>query len=168
MYDTHKYDSLVPALIDLVGMLNSPRQDDILLEEAGVSLDRALFPLLVRIGASDSLNVGDLAEQVGRDHSTISRQTAKLEGLGLIRRRAGKIDHRAREAVITADGRRLVQAITKARRRLLDKLFADWSDADVRALARLNRRLADSMRKGVDSLGEPPSDPEGRRCYSSP
>jgi DNA-binding MarR family transcriptional regulator len=151
MYDTHKYDSLALALIDLVGMLNSPRQDDVLLKEANVSLDRALFPLLVRIGLSDSLNVADLAEQVGRDHSTVSRQTTKLEGLGLIKRRAGKADQRAREAVITAEGRRLVQAITRARRRLLDKLLADWSVADIQALTRLNRRLADAMKNGQES-----------------
>jgi DNA-binding MarR family transcriptional regulator len=150
MHNTHNYDPLVLALIDLVGMLNSPRQDEILLKEAGVLLDRALFPLLVRIGASNSLNVADLAEQVGRDQSTVSRQTAKLEGLGLIKRRAGKADQRAREAVITTDGRRLVQAITKARRRLFDKLLANWSVADVQALARLNRRLADAMRNGQD------------------
>jgi len=152
MHDTHNYDSLALALIDLVGMLNSPRQDDILLAEAGVVLDRALFPLLVRIGASNALNVADLAEQVGRDSSTVSRQTAKLEALGLIRRRAGKTDQRAREAVITAEGRRLVQAITKARRRLLGKLLADWSATDVRTLARLNRRLADAMRIASESF----------------
>jgi DNA-binding MarR family transcriptional regulator len=152
MHNTHNYDSLVLALIDLVGALNSPRQDDILLKEAGVSLDRALFPLLVRIGSSDSLNVAELAEQVGRDHSTVSRQTAKLESLGLVKRRAGKVDQRAKEAVITVEGRRLVQAITKARRRLFGKLFADWNTADVQALARLNRRLADAMRTGQDSM----------------
>jgi DNA-binding MarR family transcriptional regulator len=152
MHNTHNYDSLVLALIDLVGALNSPRQDDILLKEAGVSLDRALFPLLVRIGSSDSLNVAELAEQVGRDHSTVSRQTAKLENLGLVKRRAGKVDQRAKEAVITVEGRRLVQAITKARRRLFGKLFADWNTADVQALARLNRRLADAMRTGQDSI----------------
>jgi DNA-binding MarR family transcriptional regulator len=127
-------------------MLNSPRQDNLLLEEAGVTLDRALFPLLVRIGAAAALNVGMLADQVGRDQSTVSRQTAKLEALGLIRRCAGKSDQRAREAVITADGRRLVQSITNARRRLLERLLGTWSIADVQALARLNRRLADAMR----------------------
>lgn len=151
MHDTHKYDALALALIDLVGMLNSPRQDEILLKEAGVSIDRALFPLLVRIAASKSLNVADLAEQVGRDQSTVSRQTAKLEGLGLIERGAGAADQRAREAVITAAGRRLVRAITQARRRLFDRLFAGWSAADVEALTRLNRRLADAMKNGVDS-----------------
>lgn len=152
MHNTHNYDLLAQALIDLVGMLNSPRQDDILLREAGVSLDRALFPLLVRIGLSKSMNVAELAEQVGRDHSTVSRQTAKLERLGLIKRQASTTDRRAREAVITAKGRRLVQTITQARKRLLDQIFAGWSAADIQALARLNRRLADAMRAGVDSL----------------
>jgi DNA-binding MarR family transcriptional regulator len=151
MHDTHKCDALALALIDLVGLLNSPQQDDILLAEAGVVLDRALFPLLVRIGASNALNVADLAEQVGRDHSTVSRQTAKLEALGLIRRRAGKADRRAREAVITAKGRRRALAITKARRRLFGRLLAGWSAADVQALARLNRKLADAMHNARDS-----------------
>src|ERR1700755_1058153 len=124
MHNTYNhYDELAGALIDLVGMLNSPRQDDVLLREAGVTLDRALFALLVRIGAAASLNVGALAEQVGRDQSTVSRQTARLATLGVIRRRASKLDQRTREAVITADGRRLVQSITQARRRLLDRLL---------------------------------------------
>ena len=153
MHSARNYDLLAQALIDLVGMLNSPRQDDVLLREAGVSLDRALFPLLVRIGASSALKVTDLADQVGRDHSTVSRQTARLEALGLIKRHAGKADQRAREAVITADGRRLVQAITKARRRLLDKLLADWSASDLDALANLNLRLAEAMRNAQISRG---------------
>jgi DNA-binding MarR family transcriptional regulator len=150
MHSTHNYDSLALALIDLVGMLNSPRQDEILLKEAGVVLDRALFPLLVRIGSANALNVAELAEQVGRDQSTVSRQTAKLERLGLIERRPGKVDQRAREALITAPGRRLVIDITKARRRLFDRLLRGWSEADVRALARLNRRLAEAMRVASD------------------
>jgi|SRR5271170_7993169 len=150
MHNTHNYDSLALALIDLVGMLNSPRQDGILLKEAGVVLDRALFPLLVRIGSSKALNVADLAEQVGRDQSTVSRQTAKLERLGLIKRRPGRVDQRAREALITAPGRRLVIDITKARRRLFDQLLSSWNEADVDALARLNRRLADAMRVARD------------------
>ena len=148
----HVSDSLALALIDLVGMLNSPRQDEILLREAGVSLDRALFPLLVRIGMSKSLNISELAQQVGRDHSTVSRQTAKLEKLGLIRRTPGRVDQRVREAVISADGRRMVDAISKARRRLFGQMLADWTDAEVQTLSRLNRRLADAMSAGQESF----------------
>ena len=137
--------------MDLVGALNSPRQDDVLLREAGVSLDRALFPLLVRIAASDAINVARLAEQVGRDPSTVSRQIARMEGLGLVARRQGKTDHRQKDVAITPEGQRIIQAITKARRRLFGKLFAGWSSADVRALARLNRKLADAMRNATDA-----------------
>lgn len=146
MHNTYKYDALALALMDLVGMLNSPRQDDILLQEAGVALDRALFPLLVRIDLRESLAVGALAEQVGRDQSTVSRQVAKLVQLGLVRRRPGKADQRSREATITAEGRKLIQAITAARRRLLDRLLGDWPAADVQTLARLNRRFAEAMK----------------------
>jgi DNA-binding MarR family transcriptional regulator len=148
MKSTHSSDALALALLELVGMLNSPRQDEILLREAGVSLDRALFPVLVRIGMVKSLNISELAEQVGRDHSTVSRQTAKLEKLGLIRRTQSKRDQRVREASISGDGRGLVEAITKARRRLFGRLLSDWTEGDVRALSRLNRRLADAMRAG--------------------
>jgi DNA-binding MarR family transcriptional regulator len=136
-------------------MLNSPRQDDILLHEAGVSIDRALFPLLVRIGASGSLSVVELAEQVGRDHSTVSRQTSKLANLGLVTRRPAVRDQRVREAVITADGRRAIKAITMARRRLFGKLLAGWGVEDREALACLNRRLADAMMKARSSWGRP-------------
>lgn len=151
MHHTHNSDALAAALLDLVGLLNSPRQDDILLREAGVSIDRALFPLLVRIGVAGSLSVAELADQVGRDHSTVSRQMAKLEALGLVTRRQGAHDQRVREAVITADGRHAVRAITAARRRLLGKLLVDWSQEDRQALARLNRKLADAMRQGRPS-----------------
>jgi DNA-binding MarR family transcriptional regulator len=147
VHDTHNFDTLAGALLDLVGLLNSPRQDDVLLREAGISVDRALFPLLARIGAAGSLGVVELAEQVGRDHSTISRQTTKLESLGLIARRHGEDDQRMRRAILTAEGRRVVRAITAARRRLLGKLLADWSPEDRQALARLNRKLADAMRQ---------------------
>jgi DNA-binding MarR family transcriptional regulator len=79
-------------------VLNSPRRDDILLAEAGVSLDRALFPPLVRLGGRGALGVGDLAEQAGRDHSTVGRRVARLEALGLVVRQAGGEDRRVRAA----------------------------------------------------------------------
>ena len=86
MYDTRNLDAMASALIELTGYLNSPRQDDVLLDEAGISLDRALFPLLVRLSAAPGMGVAQLADRVGRDPSTVSRQLAKLEELRLIKR----------------------------------------------------------------------------------
>ena len=145
VYNTSNIDTLGSSLIDLIGFLNSPRRDDALLREANVSLDRALFPLLVRLGGQGPLGVAELADQVGRDHTTVSRQLAKLESLNLVARCESDPDRRRRAARLTADGANIVQAITLARRRLLSKVLADWSEADRAALADLNRRFADTL-----------------------
>jgi DNA-binding MarR family transcriptional regulator len=123
----------------------SPQRDEALLREAGVELDRALFPLLVRLGMQGPLGVAELAGQVGRDHTTVSRQLAKLESLELIARSEENADRRRRAAQLTAGGRKIVHAIVSARRRLLTQALADWRDTDCAALAELNRRLADTL-----------------------
>jgi DNA-binding MarR family transcriptional regulator len=137
-------DGLVAAFIDLMSFFVSPRRDDVLLREAGVDLDRALFPLLVRLGMFGPLSVAALADQVGRDHTTVSRQLSKLERLGLIARQGGA-DRRVRAAGLTAAGEKIVQAITDARRRLLSKALADWTEADRASLETLNRRFVDAL-----------------------
>ena len=142
----HEIDAIAAALMDLIGLLNSPRQDDVLLAAAGVSLPRALFPLLVRIGAAGAIGVTVLAEQVGRDHSTISRQVAALEKSGLVKRRVNAEDSRVNEAAITPKGSVTVERITQARRRLVGKLLSGWSAEERHELARLNRKLAEAMK----------------------
>lgn len=145
MQDTREIDALVAALIGLMSFLNSPQRDEALLSEAGVSLDRALFPLLVRLGMSGPLSVAALADQVGRDHTTVSRQLSKLESLGLIARAGGGVDRRVRTACLTAAGEQIVQAISAARRRLLSGALAGWSQADRASLAGLNRRFVEAL-----------------------
>ena len=149
VHNTRDIDDLAAALIDLMGFFASPRRDDVLLAEAGVSLDRALFPLLVRLGRCGPLSVAGLAAQVGRDHTTISRQLAKLESQGLVSRQGGGVDRRLRPAALTAPGAAIVQAIAAARRRLLSKVLADWSDADRASLATLNRRFVEALSDGT-------------------
>lgn len=144
MQNTHIVDAVASAVLDLLGMLNSPQRDDILLAEAGVSIDRALFPLLVRLG-SGRASVAELADKVGRDYTTVSRQLAKLEELKLIERADGQGDRRRREAILSADGKRTVRAISAARRRLLSKILEQWSESDKTMLAKLMRRFADEM-----------------------
>jgi DNA-binding MarR family transcriptional regulator len=118
----------------------------VLLGEAGVDIDRALFPLLVRLDKTGPLSVAGLADQVGRDHTTISRQLAKLEGLGLVSRQGDDGDRRVRNARLTAAGDKVVQAITAARQRLLSRALEAWDETDVTGLARLNRRFVDALR----------------------
>jgi DNA-binding MarR family transcriptional regulator len=133
------------ALIDLLGMMNRPQLDTALIQEAGISLDRALFPLLVGIERKGPIGVGELADLVGRDYTTVSRQAAKLESSGLVARHASKCDKRVREAAITAKGRAMTDALDAARERVASMLLANWSKKDLQDLARLMRRFAEDL-----------------------
>jgi DNA-binding MarR family transcriptional regulator len=136
------------ALIDLIGVLNRPQGDDIIIREAGISLDRALFPLLVRIERLGPIGIVDLADRTGRDHTTVSRQVAKLESLKLVVRRARPSDGRVREALIADKGKAMVRDIDAARDRLFAPILAHWSERDFGQLAGLTRRFADDLLAG--------------------
>ena len=57
--------TLHEALLQIVSVLNRPQGDNVILTRAGVSLDTALFPLLVRVSMQRNLTIGALADQVG-------------------------------------------------------------------------------------------------------
>ncbi len=145
MQNTRNIDALARAVLDLTGFLNSPKRDDFLLRKAGVNLDRALFPLLMRLGVHGPLAVAQLAELVGRDHTTVSRQLARLESLDLIGRPNDDSDRRRRAAALTHSGRQVVAAISDARRQALSEVLAGWSEADQTALTSLVRRFAEDL-----------------------
>jgi DNA-binding MarR family transcriptional regulator len=131
------------ALLDLTGVLNRPQPDAALIEKAGVNLDRALFPLLVRVERRGPLAIGELAELCGRDYSTVSRQVAKLETLGLVKRITAPSDGRVTLVTITAKGNAITTALDKAREKLMTVLLAQWDSQEVAELARLLRKFAD-------------------------
>jgi DNA-binding MarR family transcriptional regulator len=141
--------ALHEALVDIVGVINRPQGDEIMVREAGISLDRALFPLLVVIERRGPIGVVDLADRVGRDYTTVSRQVAKLKSLGLIQRRAAAVDRRISEATVTSEGKAMTDAVDRARERLVGAMFATWDEHDVEQLLRLMRKLADAMTNGL-------------------
>ena len=149
MYFTDSIDELAVVLIDLIGFFSSPRRVELLLREAGVDLDRALFPLLVCLAMRGPQSVAGLSDQIGRDHTTISRQLAKLESLDLIVRHEDHADRRIRTASLTVAGIEIAQAVTMARRRLLSKVLAGWSEEDLANLAGLNRRFVEALADAV-------------------
>lgn len=148
MQNTHRRERLRllhNALLDIVSAMNRPQRDEALLREAGLSLDRALFPLLVGIERAGPIGVVDLAERVGRDYTTVSRQVAKLEDLDLVTRRVGSMDRRVREAAISAKGKAMIDRIDDAREKLAGAVLENWDDGDLDQLVRLMRRLAEAM-----------------------
>jgi DNA-binding MarR family transcriptional regulator len=133
------------AVLDIVGAMNRPQRDDVLIRAAGIPLDRALFPLLVLIERLGPIGVVDLAERVGRDYTTVSRQAAKLESLGLVERRGGAADRRVREAIVTAKGKAMTDLVDDARERIGRAIFATWEAQDIDDLVRLMRKFADAV-----------------------
>lgn len=133
------------ALIDIVSVMNRPQRDETMVREAGISLDRALFPLLVMVERLGPIGIVDLADRVGRDYTTVSRQVSKLEALGFVERKPSATDGRAREATITPNGQALTEKIDLAREAMARSIFADWPEQDVVELIRLMRRFADAV-----------------------
>ncbi len=134
------------ALLDIVSAMSRPQRDEALIKEAGIRLDRALFPLLVGIERRGPIGVVELAERVGRDYTTVSRQVAKLESLGLVVRKESAADRRVREAAVTAKGKAMTDLLDAARERIGRAIFATWDARDVDELVRLMRKLADAMK----------------------
>jgi DNA-binding MarR family transcriptional regulator len=134
------------ALLDIAAVMNQPQRDEFLIEKAGIPLDRALFPLLVCVDRFGPIGVVDLADRVGRDHTTVSRQVAKLESLGLVRRQASAADRRIRAAVITPKGRATTGALDAAREKIGREIFSTWDARDVDELVRLTRKFADAVK----------------------
>jgi len=133
------------ALIDIVSFMNRPQRDEAMVRAAGISLDRALFPLLVMVERLGAIGVVDLADRVGRDYTTVSRQVAKLESLGLIERRGSAADGRVREATISSQGKAMTDRVDQARDSIGRAIFASWDPADVENLVRLMRKFADDI-----------------------
>ncbi|UPG96752.1 MarR family winged helix-turn-helix transcriptional regulator [Luteibacter aegosomatissinici] len=131
--------------------MNRPQNDEALIREAGIKLDRALFPPLVLIERLGPIGVVDLAERVGRDYTTVSRQVARLESLGLVRRQPQPGDRRVRESVITDEGRVMTDMLDAARFRMAEQVFEDWDRKDFDDLVRLMRRFTDAIEARVGS-----------------
>ena len=134
------------ALLDIVAVMNRPQRDEVLIKAAGIRLDRALFPLLVLIERFGPIGVVELADRVGRDYTTVSRQVAKLGSLGLVGRQAGAADRRVRAAVITPKGKAMTDAVDAARDRIGRAIFRTWDKDDIDDLVRLVRKFAEAVR----------------------
>lgn len=138
------------TLIEIVSVMNAPERDAGLLAKAGLSLERALFPPLVLIARLGPIGVVELANRLGRDYTTVSRQVARLQALDLVERRPSLADKRVHEAVATPRGQAACDSLDRAREEMAVVLFADWSRKDFDDLVRLMRRLASTLAAGPD------------------
>lgn len=109
-----------------------------------LGLTPALFAVLSFVVARESAIQQEIGRTIGIDPSTMVALVDRLEAAGLAKRRPHPDDRRAREVVITPKGLRTVeraralarqvedevlQGLTRAQRRQLDKLLRQALDA---------------------------------------
>ena len=137
------------AVLDIVSVMNRPQRDEALIRAAGIPLDRALFPLIVGIERFGPIGVVDLADRVGRDYTTVSRQVAKLEDLGLVERQESNADRRVREAVVTRKGKAMTDLVDAARERIGRGIFETGEAHEMDERVRLMRKFADALSRDL-------------------
>ena len=120
---------------------------------ASQTRDRAalvlLFPL-VRLGP---LRQSALAELVHADPSTVSRHVAALVDQGLVRRIADESDGRASRLVVTDEGHAALDTLRQERESHLERVTADWSDAELATCTTLFGRLLDDLAAALPASG---------------
>lgn len=103
-------------------------------------LSLVTYSMLDHMQASDGCRGIDLAEHFLLDKSTVSRQTAVLERLGLIVREVDPGDRRGQILRPSAAGLRLLEEAHRQRRETFEDRLADWGDEDLERFAGYLRR----------------------------
>ncbi|HEY0222297.1 MarR family winged helix-turn-helix transcriptional regulator [Lactovum miscens] len=140
-------NQIFESLIAIVDFFNDPEQDEILLTKAGAAYDKNRLPIIVRVGRQNSLNVGELAKQLGKNHSSVSRQVDKLEAKGLLFSLTDSSDKRVHRVSLTPIGQALYQEINEARFELFDELFKGLKQEDITKLAESLEQLKNLLSK---------------------
>ncbi|MEV6060011.1 MarR family winged helix-turn-helix transcriptional regulator [Nocardia asteroides] len=98
-------------------------------------LSLVAYSILDLVQERDGCQATDLAEQFLLDKSTVSRQVGALERLGYLTREVDPANRRNHILRATTAGRAVAREAERRRRQAFTERFADWTDADVAAMA---------------------------------
>jgi DNA-binding MarR family transcriptional regulator len=123
-----------------------------LLGVAGVRIGRAGAAVLYTLQlCGQSIRVTDLAELLGVDAPTVTRQVQQLEREGLVVRRADPEDHRSTRILLTDEGRGTLEHMMNARHVWFDHLLEGWDEADLLSFAAMARRFAAALERDLEA-----------------
>lgn len=143
---SRQFKDLHLSLIRIMAAMNRPERDEFMVRAAGIRLERALFSVLIGVDRMGPIPLVELAQGMGRDYTTVSRQVSRLEELGLVQREPNSVDRRVRKVAITPQGREMTKRVDAAREKLGRKVLADWDRNDVSELVRLMGKFAQALR----------------------
>lgn len=127
-----------------------------LIAEAGLDLDFSAFTALTAIlritngvgrAKAEPATVGLLAEELSIDPSRASRVTSGLIEAGWVRRDVAQEDGRKSILVLTDRAQDAFNQFRDLKWSKLVQVFADWSEDDIRAFARLFARYSEGVER---------------------
>jgi DNA-binding MarR family transcriptional regulator len=105
-----------------------------------LEVDRAEYLMLRTLAGLGTPSIGDLADALGLDPSTVGRQVTVLTQAGWARRLADPADRRRMIVQITSSGRAAMRRTSAERRRRTRELLDGWNQDDLRTLAQMFAR----------------------------
>lgn len=133
------------AMVVLMRRSTDPRGNRTINRRAGSDLERAAAAMLWRVGELEPARLSTLAEAIGIEISTASRQVAGLVERGFVERSPDPDDGRATVHRLSDDGHELRNRIADARREWFESLLAGFSDAERSTFADLIERFVAAM-----------------------
>ncbi|WP_179946628.1 MarR family winged helix-turn-helix transcriptional regulator [Lactobacillus terrae] len=135
------------TLINLVGFFNNPQNDKKLLNSANVKLEAPAFPIFSAIARKQPISVSEIANIVGKNYSSVSRQIDKLENSNLVTSSPSLKDSRVRISTLTEEGNKLNKQISDARTSIIKEALSDWSDEEKQVLLHSLDHLTNELDK---------------------
>jgi DNA-binding MarR family transcriptional regulator len=115
------------------------------MRRANCTLPGGQVLLLSRLADAGPSRLGEIAEALGIEKSTLTPKVQRLEGDGLISRQPDPSDGRASLLQVTRKGRALLRRLEKHRGAMLRELLGDWPEADVDRASTLLSRLGERV-----------------------
>jgi len=109
------------------------------------TLERSAYQILLVLDRQGELNINALAQVLGLDASTVTRQVVAMERADLVERRRDDEDRRSVVVHMTDHGGHELDDHRSARAELYGRVLADWDDEDRAALAAMLHRLNTSL-----------------------
>lgn len=138
-------NELIQALVTIVSFFNRTDRDKAFIKDAGVKLEATSFQLFVTIGRMQPTNVSDLANVLGKSHSSVSRQIDKLEQKELVTTKDAEVDARIRSIQLSKSGEQLKQILDATRINNIGKALDSWSDEEKQSLLVNLQHLAETL-----------------------
>jgi len=95
-------------------------------------------------GETEGRSISEVAEAIGVDRPRASRLTTELLAEGLIERQASPADSRSALVTLTEDGRNLIKAVHRDRRRAVAAALEGFSDKEAQSFAALLDRFVEA------------------------